>query len=393
LINPEILSWARQRANLAETDLARKISLSNVSKIRSWEAGEDKPTFDQAQNIAKILHIPFGYLFLDTIPEQSLLIPDLRTVGRRSLQFSLELEDVYEDALLKQAWLREYRHEEGMASLSFVGSSTLKDSPTTVAKSISDTLRVQDLRETAQSWEKFFASLIESSESVGVTVLRSSTVGANTHRPLLVEEFRGFAISDRIAPFVFINTKDAKAAQIFTLVHELAHVWLAETGISLPDIELEQPNQGGENSEAFCDQVAAETLVPRDEFLVAWNEELLLSQNCEHLSKHFCVSQIVVARRSNDLGLSGLREYREYLREQMKLIHAHKEKQRESDGGPPHLVMVRQRNSHSFTEAVVTSAVAGRLLYRDAASLLGVKPKVIDQLAAKIVWTGTHVVP
>lgn len=386
LINPHVLCWGRQRANLTQADLAQKISVSSASRVRSWETGEAQPTFNQARDIARVLSIPFGYLFLREIPKQTHSIPDLRTIGRRTYQPSLELVDVYRDAQSKQAWLREYRQDEQVEPLAFVGKFALTDSPEAVALSISDALQIPEARAVSKTWEEFFACLITNAESIGITVLRSSTVGANTHRPLRVEEFRGFAISDKLAPFVFINTRDAKSAQIFTLLHELAHIWLAETGVSFPDIELEQQDHEGENSEAFCDKVAAEALVPHKEFLMGWDQRSSLAKNCEELSKRFRVSQIVVARRSHDLGFSQSEEFRAYVEEQMRLIHARKKREQAlKKGGPSYLTMVKQRNSTSLTKIVVALASSGGILYRDAASLLGVKPKVIDQLAAEMI--------
>lgn len=385
LITPKILSWARQRANLSESDLARKISLSNVSKIKAWETGEDRPTLVQAQNMAKVLSIPFGYLFLDTIPERDPKIPDLRTVGSFSRQPSLELIDVYKDTLLKQAWLREHRLEEGAEPLSFVGAFCPTDTPEEVALSISETLRIPEHRKHAKTGEAFFTELIETVESCGITVLRSSTVGSNTHRSLHLEEFRGFAISDEFAPFVFINTRDAKSAQLFTLVHELAHIWLSETGISLSDIQSE--NQNVSDSEVFCNRVAAEALAPTAEVLGLFDPGESLSVICEKLSVHFRVSRIVMARRLYDLEKIKYPEYRMYIEEQMKLFHSREIQQTSSTGGPNYITMVSLRNSPSFTRTVVLSTIYGDTLYRDAAALLGVKPKHIHKLAQTILWT------
>ena len=224
-------------------------------------------------------------------------------------------------------------------------------------------------------------------------MLRSSIVGFNSHRKLEVEEFRGFAISDSIAPFVFINSRDAKSAQVFTLIHELAHIWLDQSGVSASSIEpaIESPYHPGHEPEKrvkeleeFCNQVAAEALVSQEALYRFWSTGVPVEENIEMLQGQFHVSCFVVARRVYDLGLISQDTYRDYYSEQMRLFSSRKNKQNTKGGAPPRTRLIRMRNGSAFTETVVRSALFGETLYRDAAALLWAKPRDIKILAKEI---------
>ncbi|MBI5498013.1 MAG: ImmA/IrrE family metallo-endopeptidase [Deltaproteobacteria bacterium] len=382
LINPAVLQWAIRRGGLDEDAIAEKLAAAGgPDRVRAWEAGEEKPTFVQARKLAHILHIPFASLFLDRPPLETQALPDLRTVGGQRRQPDPALLDVYNDAVRKQGWYREHRLQAGEPALSFVGAVRFSADAAAVAQDIAQTLgHTAALREGARNNEDLLKGLVELAEEAGILVLRSSTVGANTSRPLDVEMFRGFALSDDQAPLVFINTADAKAAQTFTLIHELTHIWRAETGVSRPDLEAERPPEVAD-AEAFCDRVAAEFLVPRAEFMAAWVDGGVLEDTARTLAAKFRVSTLVVVRRAFELGRITREAYREFFAEVMQFHRSQKATQKERDGGPGALLMVRLRNGRRFTEEVVRATVAGNLLYRDAGRLLGVKPSVIDKLA------------
>jgi Zn-dependent peptidase ImmA (M78 family)/DNA-binding XRE family transcriptional regulator len=380
LISPVVLHWARERARLDPERLAEKAHV-NPGKLLLWEQGETKPTFKQALDLANALHIPFGFLFLPQPPEETWPIPDLRTVGDHATDsLSVDLRDVLADVLRKQDWYRDYLLEQGAEPLSFIGRFDLNAPATDI---IADLMATLDLRcadrEEVKNSEAFLSLLVEKAEAVGVWVMRSGIVGNNTHRILNVQEFRGFAICDDIAPVVFINGKDAKAAQIFTLVHELAHLWIGQSGIS--NLSLAEPaNASHRRTEQLCNAVAAEVLAPRQILCERWNAQESVDENAVRLVNILRVSSVVVARRAFDLGLIEWPAYSEYYQRQVKRWRQEK---KGSGGGDPYRT-IPVRNGRRFTEAVVHSAFARSLLLRDAGKLIGVNPAKMSRLAQEI---------
>lgn len=231
-ITPRVLRWARERGNLSREAVAEKIHVG-PDRLEAWEAGRARPTFRQAQDLARRFAIPFGYLFLPEPPAEAPPIPDLRTVAndpRRRL--SAELTALLHDVVDKQRWYREFQEEEGASPVRLVGRFPPGSSPDVIAGDIERTLGVGALRRAAGSPDDFLRLLAGRAEETGVLVMRSGIVGNNTSRRLSVDEFRGFAISDDLAPLIFINARDAKSAQVFTCLHELAHLWIGQSGIS-----------------------------------------------------------------------------------------------------------------------------------------------------------------
>lgn len=300
-VTAEVLRWARLRAGAGIDAVADKLKVE-ATDVEAWESGDSLPSFAKARDLAKYLRVPFGYLFLDRPPAEVIAIPDLRRVGGGPAEtLGPNFRDIYLDAVGKQDWYRDHLRQQGAEPLPFVGSFTVADDAAEVAADMRRVLEVtREWRRTTDNWEDMFRRLVDKTEVAGVLVLRNSIVGNNTHRPLSVQEFRGFALSDPLAPLVFINTADAKAAQIFSLVHELGHIWLAVSAIS--NFGLQAPADGYDPVEVFCNRVAAEFLVARDEFLAMWNPRRTLEENADALAREFRVSGLVIARRALDLG-------------------------------------------------------------------------------------------
>jgi Zn-dependent peptidase ImmA (M78 family)/DNA-binding XRE family transcriptional regulator len=372
-IQPATLSAARARVGLTVDVVAERMDVA-VQRLKDWESGAEQPTFNQARELANIVRLPFAALFAPPTP-RSTILPDLRTQGGRSSPVSVDLYEVYQDALFKQHWVADVRRDEGFEPLAFVGAGQSSNDVARAAAAITSLLQIVAPEQRRGASEAFLGVLVKAAELAGVLVLRSSTVGSNTRRALDVQEFRGFAIADVYAPLVFINTADAKAAQLFTFVHELTHLWRAETGVS--QNELTSSSTYGD-IERFCDAVAAEVLVPMADVVAVWQSTRSLEENLPALKRRYKVSALVVARRARDAGLITHENHAAWAAVEMQKLSAKKK----SDGGPTQDVLVPLRNSPTVTEMVVRGVRAGQLLYRDAATLLGIQPAFIDVLAA-----------
>lgn len=378
-IQSSMISWARSRYDLTEESVAKKLQVA-PAQVVAWESGEDYPTLRQAQNLAKTLHIPLGWLYLEIPPEDKVALPDLRTVrSAEHTGLSPDFREQLNEVLFKQQEYSELIIEEGAAALPFVGKFSVTDPLATVVEDIRTTLGIdQEMRGEASSWEDFLRDFILRAENVGILVMRSGVVGNNTHRPLSVEEFRGFAISDVFAPVVFINGKDAKAAQIFTLAHELAHLWVGESGIS--NQALNAVGGRTQHVEVFCNQVAAELLVPAADMASLWEPTKDAEENIHALIRHFRVSGLVMLYRAKELSCIDEATFNRLYRQEMARYH----RRPTGDGGPPPHVTIPARNSHLLTETILSAAYEGRILFRDACRVLGTRMDTLQKLALEM---------
>lgn len=363
MVNPKLLRWARERAGLTLDGLSDRLHLS-TDQVTSWEIGKARPTVGQAVKLATVTQVPFGYLYLNDPPAEKLPIPDLRTVGSARVEVSNNLRDVVREITQKAFWYSEYLEDIGAKEkLPFVGKYDVHASVVEVAKDI----EIVVPRPTeAKTSDEFLRLLTARAETVGILVMRSGIVGNNTHRPLSVSEFRGFAVADRYAPTIFVNGADAPAARVFTLAHEIAHLWIGSSGISNASISETR------KSETFCNAVAGEYLVPEADFREYWRIGVPDSYNIQRVTTKFHVSRVVAARRAYDLKLMSVADY------QTIYAGALNEYEEKEGGGGDFYRTARVRNGDNMSRAVVQQAKAGRLLLRDAGRLLGVQPSKLD---------------
>src|SRR6266542_544968 len=251
-ITPDLLTWAIERSGMDRSELVTKIHVQ-ANVLESWENGLAFPPFNKAREMAKVLRVAFGYFFLPERPKNEVPLPDLRRLPQAPpLQPSVDFLDVLYQAMAQHDWYRAYQIEEGATPVSFVGKFTERDHFATIATDIRATLGMNNsLRRQSYDSEGYLTKLTQNAEKVGVIVMRRAVVGSS-HRKLNRKEFQGFAISDPIAPRVFVNGQDYYAAKIVTLLHELAHIWIGRSGISLVDESLRAPSL---RIERLCNQV------------------------------------------------------------------------------------------------------------------------------------------
>jgi len=264
---------------------------------------------------------------LDSPPEDRLGIPDLRTTGGRTLRPSPDLLETVQAMQRRQEWMQEFLAEEGHDPLAFVGEANMQDSPEDVAQSMRDALDLPDqwARKEA-SWTAALRFLRHAIEAADIMIVINGVVGNNTHRRLDVNEFRGFALTAQIAPLIFVNGQDAKCAQMFTIAHELAHLWVGAEGVS----NLDRLQPVGADVETFCNRVAAEFLVPVQEFETEWQSVATDPERFDRLARMFKVSAVVAARRALDLSYIAREEFFTFYDQQ---IRSSADKRRKSTGG------------------------------------------------------------
>ena len=223
-VKPELLRWARHRAGLDRSEFPARFK-----KLPEWETGRLQPTLRQLEDFARKVHVPVGTLLLDEPPEESVPIPDFRTVGSGSLpQPSPNLLDTIYLCQERQGWYQDYLRSMGAEPLDFLGSFTTASDTRAAAEAMRDRLRITvDGRLKHRTPQQALSACIAYAEKTGVLVTVSGVVGSNTQRKLNPREFRGFALADPLAPLVFVNGLDTKSAQMFTLAHESTPILMA----------------------------------------------------------------------------------------------------------------------------------------------------------------------
>lgn len=365
-IEPKMLVWARQRAKLDLGGLIKRFP-----KLRDWENGAVQPSLKQLEAFAKITHAPIGMLFLPVPPLEQLPIPDFRTMGTATLlQPSIDLLETIYICQERQAWYQDYMRMQGEASLDYVGSVKMGTNVVKIAETIRQFLDFDLLqRGQIKTWEEALRLFKAQIENKGILVMSSGVVGNNNRRKLDPQEFRGFALVDKFAPLIFVNSNDTKSAQMFTLAHELAHVWIGKSGVSDSQVGV-IPDQRNNHAEYWCNQVASELLVPLSDLEKHYHTNVTI----EELARRYKVSTLVVLRRIYDLGKINREtlwdKYRDELA-RLKKIASHA-----PDGGDFYRTLFT-RSSKRFVNAIVANTLEGQTLFRDAFKMLGIKKSSI----------------
>ena len=372
-INPANLRWARERAQLSEAALAKKLRVEE-QKLIAWELGQARVTFKQAQDFAKQTLIPFGYLFLNIQPVENLPIPDLRTIdNEHNPRPSAELIKMVHTIIERQEWYKDYlRQEQRLDRNPYLGRFTSQQPASAIVADMRNVLHIPTHPERG-SWEDYYRDLIKKIEDIGILVMRQGDLGHYT-KPLNVKEFRGFALFDPLAPIIFINQADAPSARLFTLIHELAHIWIGQSGVSDA-----KPNTN-RAEEVLCNAIAAEFLVSAGEFLTYWQALPDWQLNLPVLEAIFHVSRWVLARRALTLQKITQQQYQNYID---SVQRDHRDRER-TDGGPTYYRTHKVQVSERFAKALVSETLSGRVLLRDAGKLLDMAPSKIQRFATEL---------
>lgn len=351
-IRPEMLAWAFERAGFDE-----EMAVKAFPKLASWLSGEKLPTVSQLQQFAKRFYVPFGYLFLQNVPNEMIPFPMFRGEAGVMNHFDLNVYDTVNTIRTRQDWLEEYLVQNDIATCHLMNRITLQ---TPIGEAVN---LLRGILELEPRWAFSLARtdvavgvLTERLEQAGVFVAYNGVVGNNTQRTLKVSECRGFALVNDVAPYIFVNSADSKSAQLFTLVHEVAHVML---GISAGHAGEEI---GAHDAyEKYCDSMAAEFLVPAQVLRETWNHDI------KKQTRLFKVSEIVVARRAHDLGLLSDIAYQNFW---MEYSHRPVAEKKKGGGGDFYLTSVK-RVGRLFAIHVRNAVNSRQLEYTEAYRLTG----------------------
>lgn len=357
-INNNLLIWAIERAGINIDEVSR-----TIPSFSSWLLGKKKPTAKQLEKFAQKVHLPFGYLFLENPPEEKLPIPFFRTLSSQEYKINI---NIYDSVLLlqqRQSWLTDYLKENNYLQLNFVGKFSNKPDINDVVNDIRKTLKIdEDWAKEFSTWEKAKDHLTQLIEDAGIITTFSSIVGNNTRRNIKVDDCRGFVLVDDYAPFMFINSADSKSAQMFTMAHELAHIWIGQSA----GFDFRQLQPANNQTEVLCDKIAAEFLVPAKSIEDSWQAVKDISQ----LARYFKVSQIVIARRLLDLGKISKNEFITFYDNYINQDFARSENR---EGGGDFYKTQRKRLSVRFLSFVNQAVKENKLLVRDAYNLTNLK--------------------
>lgn len=371
----KLIAWAGERSGIDHDALTRRFP-----KLQAWETGEASPTLKQLEKFAQATHTPVGFFFLPEPPEEAVPIPDFRTVAGTPIRRpSPDLLDTIYQCQQRQEWFHDYARANRFDPVPFVGSCALGDSAEAVAARMREALGFS-VEQRGSTWSEALRRLAEGAEEAGVLVMVNGVVGSNTHRKLNPDEFRGFALVDSLAPMVFVNGADTRAAQVFTLAHELAHIWLGETGLDDAALDSRAPD----DIETWCNRAAAEFLLPLQQIRLHYQEGTDLVEELDRLARQFKVSTLVVLRRVQEAGHLTWDQYRAAYRDELaRLMRLAQEAG--GRGGGNFYNTQPARVSKRFARSVITSALEGQTLFTEAFRMLGFKKQsTFDELGRRL---------
>lgn len=373
-VKKDIYKWAIQESQRDFEEIEDKFP-----RIEDWISGEAEPTFRQLENLAKFLRVALGYMFLDTPPETSVIESEFRTIDNKISNISKNLQDTLFNMGRKQTWISEYRQDNGWDKVipEEFENLNLKNKELFSEKA-------KEFIELDEFWYKEFTNTREAYnylrsklEEKEILVMQNGIVAANTHRSLDINEFRGFMLYDKVAPLIFINSKDSQAGKIFTLIHESIHILIEEEGIF-----IEEDLQSKNTHERAINEVTAEFLMPKAHILKEWNESEQAISQIEKLSRMFHVSKFALTIRLKEFNLVT----QDTINEVKTMMQEDLENRREAapSGGNYHATY-KSRYSESFVNTVIEGAESGDISYTYAFNLLDAKAKKYDQLKEELI--------
>jgi Zn-dependent peptidase ImmA (M78 family) len=370
-IHRNVIEWALLRAGLSMSAAEKRApilkNLGNEPLVRI--------SYGQIDAVAKLTKTPLGYFFLPEPPVETLPIPDFRTF--KDVAITEKSPDLIETVFLmhsRQQWYREYAAGEGYLPVSFIGSASTKIGVVELAKRIRAEFNLSaGWAGRIYSYGDAVSQVRDMFQKKGVLVVINGIVGNNTTRKLSPKEFRGFVLSDDLAPLLFVNGADFKSAQMFTLFHELVHLWIDRDGI----VDLDGLSQSEGEIEVFCNRVAAEILVPGEELEVLWHSEPTFHDQLVRPAKKFKVSPIVIGRRLLELELITKSQFFTFY--DVYVSGDFQNSAQSATEGGNFYNNQNNRIGKKFMQAVARATMEGKLSYTHAFRLTGLTSATFDK--------------
>lgn len=374
-IQPEIINWAVSQAD--EGQLGAKL----MDNIKHWLDGTKTPTFKQIEDLSRKTRIPLGYFFLQKPPVEEIKLLEYRTIDSIDLADpSRDLIDTIKEMELVQDWMKEYRQDTGFDILNFVGSLKGQSDAFTIADQIRRDLDLEP------EWYKNCYSLADSFNFIrvklnecGVIVMLNGIVGKNTHRALSIDEFRAFAMVDDWAPLIFINNADSQGAKLFSLFHEIAHIWLGEDDL----YNDRRHSNNVKPLEVLCNAVAGELMVPVDAFKKEWKDTSVQNrmEKITILARKFRCGESVIARKALDCKKINKALYEIIINEAIDAYKTMRENGVSSGGN--YYNTTKSRLDSCFIRALCESIASGRTTYSEAYRLTNTSRKTFEKVALR----------
>ncbi|MDR2659884.1 MAG: ImmA/IrrE family metallo-endopeptidase [Spirochaetaceae bacterium] len=353
-IAPSVLDWIGNVASF------KGVNDELLTHFYKWKAEEEQPAYAQIETLSHKIHIPIGYFFLQSPPDEPLPLMEYRTIQSAAKTIpGRDLMDTYYQMSSIQGWMRDYLIETGSEKLDFVGSGKNEKDPAKIAVSIRSVTGIpEDWYTRCKGKNASFNMFRSFFENIGILILQNGVVGQNNYRKLSIDEFRAFTLIDDYAPLIFINTNDTEGGKLFSLLHEAAHIWLGlhsffndNSGSVLNTSPLE----------TICNAAAAELLVPNAHFVNKWNNlpSVTVSNKIHDIAGYFKCGVITIARRAFDNKYISQLQYEKIA--SGAIIDAKK---------------IKNKNGNSIRE--------GKTTYTEAFGLTNTTRKTFDTLVDKI---------
>jgi Zn-dependent peptidase ImmA (M78 family) len=382
-INNHILLWAREQTKFSIDDVVARAKIKDLKnkgisakeRLMFWESGKENPTIGELELIAKAYRRPLLTFFLPNPPMIETRLQDFRTIGDKVIEKpSPEFDAFRRQVEVLQKGLQTLVQNDGGKPLDFIGSVKMDYLPEKLADNMHKILGYSaDDQQKIKDSDELFNMLRDKAGKAGIFVLRKADLGS-WHSKITPQEFRGLAICDNFAPLIVVNPNDAKAALPFTLIHELVHLWLGESGISSFDL-LQTQKQNYQKREIYCNRTAAEFLVPSDSFLEEWRK--IKNYNLDlailSLTNTFKVSRVVIARRLLEFEKIDEDTYWNQFNQWRDEWITLREEQKHEEGGPGYFISTKSKLGTKLLETVIKAAYDGKISYGEASKMLGIK--------------------